>query len=178
MKSAICLVVGVVFCGVSCLAQRSPGAGNESSAQTNPGYTITLTQPTSSFSVGSEIKVAMTITNITSGDIFWSDVVSTDKDSRYRGFHFLLMKDGKEVETTFFHRKISGRQRQGDPDEVDNGDAMLLPKPPGIMFAITLDLKRLYQIAEPGKYTLQVARIVEDNKTIVHSNTITLNVVP
>jgi hypothetical protein len=178
MKSAICLVVGAVFCGVSCLAQSSAGTENESSAQANPGYTITLTQPTSSISVGSRIMVPMTIRNITKGDIFWNAVWSTDKDSWHSGFRFLLTKDGKEVETTFHHRIISGRQRPGDPSEVDSGSTILLPKPPGIMFEMTIDLKRLYEITEPGKYVFKVTRTAEDNKTIVHSNTVILNIVP
>ena len=46
------------------------------------------------------------------------------------------------------------------------------------MFVITVDLKRLYQITEPGQYTLEISRVAEDDKTIVHSNTVTLNIVP
>jgi hypothetical protein len=73
---------------------------------------------------------------------------------------------------------MSGRQRAKDPVEVLSESTILLPKPPGTMFVHTVDLKRLYQIAEPGRYTLDVSRIAEDDKTIVHSNTITLNIVP
>lgn len=177
MKSTICLVFAMTFCKVFCLAQTTSSTGYGSSNQVNSSYSISLAQPVSAFTLSSEIKVPMTITNITNGDIFWSAVVGTDKDTWSRGFHFLLMKDGKEVETTFFHRKITGRQRHGDPDEVDRGDTVLLPKPPGIIFVLTIDLKRLYQITEPGKYTLQVTRMAEDNMTITRSNIVTLEIV-
>jgi len=177
VKSAMCMAMVLTCYGSVCLAQSSPNAGSGTPALSPPGYTITLTQPASSFSLGSEIKIPMTITNITGGDVFWQAVWSTDKESWYRGFRFLLTKDGKEVETTFFHRKISGRQRQGDPNEVESGSTVVLPKPPGIMFVITIDLKRLYDISEPGKYTLEVTRFAGDNKTVVHSNAVTLNIV-
>jgi hypothetical protein len=90
----------------------------------------------------------------------------------------MLKKDGREVETTLFHRKITGRQREGDPKEIDEGGTVLIAYPPGIMFTSKIDLRRLYEIIEPGQYTLEISRIAEDNKTVVHSNTVTLNIVP
>jgi hypothetical protein len=47
------------------------------------------------------------------------------------------------------------------------------PTPP-----VRLDLKRLYEIEEPGVYTLYVSRLDENSKTTVRSNTLTLNIVP
>jgi hypothetical protein len=170
-----CVIV-LTLSGVCCLAQNSSDAENESSGQVNTNYTITLTQPTSSFGLRSPIKIPMTIRNVTSGDIFWRAVWSSDQNAWYSGFRFLLTKDGKEVETTFFHRRISGRQRQGDPDEVDSGSTILLPEPSGIMFVMMVDLDRLYEIREPGLYNLVITRLAEDDKTIVRSNAVTLDI--
>jgi hypothetical protein len=178
MKSTICLVMGAAWFGALCLAQTSSGAGNDVPAQVHPAYTITLAEPTGPLSLGSEIKVPMTVTNVTGGDILWRAVRSADSSAWHRGFRFLLTNNGKEVETTVFHRKIAGRQRQGDPNEVDRGSTILLSKAPGIMFVILVDLRRLYEIKEPGKYKLQISRVAEDDKTIVSSNTVTLTIVP
>lgn len=169
-----------MFYGICCFgsAQTSPAVGKGTPVSAAPGYTLTLTQPSNQFSLALPIQVTMTIKNTTNGDILWSASRSTDKEPWYPDFHYLLKKDGKEVETTFFHRKISGRQRMDDPSEVLSGSTILLPKPPGTMFVITVDLKRLYQITEPGQYTLEISRVAEDDKTIVHSNTVTLNIVP
>jgi len=41
-----------------------------------------------------------------------------------------------------------------------------------------IDLKRLYEIKEPGVYTLDVSRFDEDSKTMVRSKTLTLKIVP
>jgi hypothetical protein len=46
------------------------------------------------------------------------------------------------------------------------------------MFVMTIDLKRLYQITEPGDYTLEVSRDAEDDKTVVHSNSLALKILP
>jgi len=178
MKSTICLVMGAAWFGALCLAQTSSGAGNDVSSQVHPAYSITLTEPTGPLSLGSEIKVAMTITNVTGGDISWMAVRSTDSSAWHRGFRFLLTNNGKEVETTVLHRRISGRQRQGDPSEVDRGTTILLSKAPGIMFVIVVDLQRLYEIKQPGEYRFEVSRVAEDDKTVVSSNTVTLNIIP
>ena len=180
MRFADRLAVVLAISAISCFgqAQTSPAVSNQNSASNTAGYTITLAQPSNPFHLDSSMQVTMTITNITDGDVFWRAIRGTEKDSWYPGFHFELKKDGKEAETTFFHRKASGRQRPDDPAEVWSGSTILLPKPPGIMFVMTIDLKRLYQITEPGEYTFEVSRVAEDEKTVVHSNSVTLKVVP
>lgn len=181
MKVTHCLAtVMMMLSGFCCVgsAQTATLAGNRTSVPRAQGYTITLTQPTISFSLDLPIQVTMRIKNVTKGDLLWRASRGTDKDSWYPDFRYLLRKDGKEVETTFFHRKISGRQRSEDPAEVSSGSTILLPKPPGTMFVITVDLKRLYQITEAGEYTLEVSHADEDDKTFVHSNIVTLNIVP
>jgi hypothetical protein len=82
------------------------------------------------------------------------------------------------VETTFFYRKITGRQRPDDPEEVWAGSYFPVLHPPGLIYQMTIDLKRLYEIKEPGVYTLEVSRFDQDHKTKVRSNTLTLKIAP
>jgi len=89
-----------------------------------------------------------------------------------------LERNGHEVETTFFHRKITGRNRLGDPNEVYAGSSVVFPNPPGKMFEMKIDLKRLYQITEPGEYTLHVSRYDEESKTTVDANAVTIRIEP
>ena len=93
-------------------------------------------------------------------------------------FTYLLVKDGREVETTFFHRKISGRNRSDGRPEVWTGSSILRPRPPGTIFVMPIDLNRLYEIKQPGAYLLDVSRFDEDSKTTVRSKTLTLKIVP
>ena len=175
-RLVVVLAISVICCFGQ--AQTSPAVSNQNAASSASGYTITLAHPSKPFHLDSSMQATMTITNITDGDVFWRAIRSAEKDSWYSGFHFELKKDGKEAETTFFHRKASGRQRPDDPAEVWSGSTILLPKPPGIMFVMTIDLKHLYQITETGEYTLEVSRVAEDEKTFVHSNSVTVKIVP
>ena len=44
------------------------------------------------------------------------------------------------------------------------------------MFVMMVDLDRLYEIREPGLYNLVITRLAEDDKTIVRSNAVTLDI--
>jgi hypothetical protein len=45
------------------------------------------------------------------------------------------------------------------------------------MFEITINLKQLYEITEPGRYMLVVSRFDDYTKETVQSNTVTLTIV-
>lgn len=144
--------------------------------QANPGFSIVIGASTAAVRLTNPIEVTITVTNDTDHAIYWSSFVG--KDSQYAAFHYDLELKGHEAETTFFHRKMSGRNRPGDPHEVFGGSFVLLPHPPGKMFEMKINLKRLYRITEPGKYTLQVSRYDATTKTTVHSNTLLLTIEP
>jgi hypothetical protein len=132
-------------------------------------------QPASPFYLGTPINVTFTVRNVTGTDIYLSS--TKGKDGILCDFRFFLARGGREVETTFLHRKMTGRNREGDPSEVWSGSSILLPHPPGTIFVITVDLRRLYEITEPGEYTLDVSR-QEDNQARVRAKTVTLKIVP
>jgi hypothetical protein len=118
----------------------------------------------------------VTVTNVSSEEIDWRSDRSSD--TVYRAFTVMLTKNGSEVETTVFDRKITGRHRTSDPREVQPGSSISLPHPPGKMFVMTIDLTRLYEITAPGVYTLVLSRYDDYSKTTVRSNTVNLNIVP
>jgi hypothetical protein len=124
--------------------------------------------------VGVPILVTVTVTNISGTDAAWPS--ERGQNGAYKEFGYLLTKDGREVETTFFHRRITGRQRPDDPLEVESGSTILLLHPPGVMFRFKIDLKRLYEIQEPGVYTLEATLFDDYSKTKVHSNKLTLKI--
>jgi hypothetical protein len=174
MKLTTAFAVVLLLAGLCCKGQSaSDGA---ISAKSIPGYTIKISPPSDQIRLGSPINIKATVTNISGSDIYWD--LDRSSDSVYKAFRILLMKDGHEVEMTFFHRKVTGRQRPDDPDEVETGSSIAIAHPPGLMFTVELDLRRLYKITKPGIYTLTLSRAEEDNKTVVHSNTVTLDIVP
>jgi len=168
--------MAVLLFGPCCFGQAPPNATTGKPTTSNPVFSITIDPPASPIRLGSPINVTVTMTNIGGEEIY----LASDKGpkAKYMGLTFLLMKSGREIETTVLHRKISGRQRPDDPEEVEHGSSIVLSYPPGTIFARTIDLKQLYQITQPGLYTLDVSRFDDYSKTIVRSKTLTLNIVP
>jgi hypothetical protein len=142
-----------------------------------PAFSLVADASASPSRLRGPITIDVTVTNVSAKEIYWT--FDRGKNATYKVFSVLLMKDGKEVETTFFHRKLTGRQRPDDPVEVENGSSMPFgPYPPGKMFVLRIDLNRLYEITEPGIYTVEVSRFDEYSKTTVHSISLTVKVVP
>jgi hypothetical protein len=119
----VAAIVGL-FIGAQNIAQKRPDIETHRSAALHLSYSITLTGPTGPVRIGVPIEVVATFTNETDGDLYWSSGVG--KDSVYRAFKFILTKNGHEAPTTFFHRKVSGRQEPGDPHEVAGGSSITL----------------------------------------------------
>jgi hypothetical protein len=175
MKASKLLAVVTLLLGLQCSAQTESDASVSQNGSLEPGYTITVAPPAGPIRLGSSIKIDITVKNVSGGDIYWR---SYRPDTAYRAFRFMLKKDGPEVETTFLHRMITNRLRQNDPSIGTAGSSIVSSVPPGAAFVINVDLKQLYEITEAGQYTLDISRIEEDNKTIVHANTMVLKVEP
>lgn len=169
MKRIIIFVI-LAIVGRCCSAQTS-----QSPAAPQPAFSITLSAPAGPISAASPIEIGVTVQNISGKDISWQAAFG---DTAYKAFHFSLAKGGREVETTFLHRKITGKNRSGDPPEVSGGSSIVAPFAAGKSIVQTIDLKRLYQITEPGLYTLEVSRFDDESTTMVHSKTLTLKIVP
>jgi hypothetical protein len=168
-------VVLVPLLGLCCFGQTSSNAAANRSTTVDPGYSIMVAPPADPIRLGSPINVTVTVKNISEREIYWRSEFS---DTAYRAFSVLLMKNGSEVETTSFGRKVRGQQRPGDPPDVEGGGSILSSVAPGKSFSLTLDLKRLYEITEPGLYTLDVSRMEDGNAANVRAKTLTLKVVP
>jgi len=167
MKRLIIFVtLGLI--GYCCGAQTSP-----SPAGPQPSFSITLSPPVGTIKAGSAIEIGITVQNVSGKDITWEAEFG---DTAYKAFHFMLIKEDHEVETTFFHRKIRGKPRPEDPDDVSNGSSFLGTLAAGKSIVQTIDLKRLYQITEPGSYTLDVSRYDDESKRMVSAKTLTLKI--
>jgi len=156
----------------TCGAQTNPVRSTEPTSK--PGFSIRVVLPVAPFKIGEPAVVTVIVKNNTNHNILWNSLLSTSKDAPYLCCQFLLELNGKEVETTYFHRYITGRQKPGDPVKVLSGSYILLPKPPGPMFRMKIDLARLYKITAPGNYTLHVSRYDDFSRTTVHAIAVTI----
>lgn len=175
MKWINSFTMAIFLFGPCCFAQTPPNAVNDKSATLKPEFSIVVTPPAGPIKLGVPVNVSVTVTNVSGKEIYW---MAESPDTAYRALNILLKKEGRKVETTAFHRKITGTQRRDDPADVELGNATVSPIPPGKSFTLSIDLTRLYEITEPGVYTLGLGRYDENTKTSVFSNTLTLNIVP
>lgn len=160
-----------------CFAQAQPRAAAQK-PNTKPEFTLHIAAVSHPLSLSGPINVFITATNVTNHTIGW--VVNFHKDSKYYGFRYHLERNGNAVATTFFNRMTAGQFLPGDdPGRVPgalNGNYIPFPHAPGRMFKTKIDLKRLFKITQPGKYTFQVSRYDTVSKTTVRSNTIHLTI--
>jgi hypothetical protein len=152
-----------------CQAQTHPELAR------TPEYSITIAAVDQSLTVGKPINIQVSVKNITDKDIWWRAEFG---DTAYKAFQFSFTKNGRDVGTTFFHRKVKGKQRDGDPEQVSGGGSVVSALAPGKSVTFTLDLRRLYEITEPGDYMLEVSREAEDGKRVIRSNTLRLTIGP
>lgn len=141
-----------------------------------PGFSVRVASSDAPIKLAGPINATITVTNDTNHDIFWSSDIS--KETQYTAFRYHLERNGHELETTSFHPYVSGMNRPGDPSGVYAATSILVSHPPGKMFEMTIDLKRLYQITEPGEYSFHVSRYDEVTQTTVSSNTLLLKIEP
>lgn len=175
MRMNTVFVISGLLAASCCFGQTAPNAATAKSRTMNPGYTITVSPAADPIHLGTRINITITVKNTSGKENFWR---SDSGDTAYKAFRFLLTQNGHECELTFFHRKVTGRNRPGDPAEVAAGSSIVAPVAPGQSFAFAIDLMRLYEITQPGTYKLDVSRFEEFSKTTVHAKPITFQVVP
>ncbi len=169
--SILCLVL-------PCSGQPMGGKARPAIESGKPNYTITITAPSGPLSLKAPLLIETYYTNITSSDIYMVAVICSTCTAE----RILLTKDGKEVETTPWQRVTTGRGEPSDWKLFPSRDANTRSYRyrPGIFWKVNLDLRKFYNITEPGQYKLTASRTEEtkDGKIVVRSNTVTLDIVP
>lgn len=172
-------IVRVQHLLIALMLVASCGFGQTTATQkpssTSPAISISVVPPSDPVHLGSPILLKVTVKNISGRLIGWE---SAHQDTAYQAFNVSLEQKNRKVETTRFHRKMKNEQRPDDPPEVKNTDTTLFQFEPGESLTFTIDVTKLYQITEPGTYTLDVSRFDDTSKTTVHAKPVTLEIVP
>jgi hypothetical protein len=167
------LAMLVLWCAPYCFGQSGAAEAPPKLSSANPTFSISVTPAPGPLRLGAPINLTITAKNVSDKDIPWE---SEQGDTAYKAFGFSLTKNGRKIETTLFHRRIRQETR---PDESPGnlfGSSILSSLHPGESLTFKIDLNRLYEIAEPGTYSLDVARMDNYNLTPVHAKTVTLEI--
>ena len=166
--------MAALLAGTCSVAQVGPSSSRPAPA--SPRFTIVIGPVENPCKAGGPLLVTFLVTNISDEKIAWRS--ERAGEIALKEYSYLLRRDGREAKTTVLNRRLTGRQRPDDPPEVEQSTSILLLHSQGVMFTIKVDLTRLYEINEPGEYTLDISRFDEDSNTAVHSNTLRFKVSP
>jgi hypothetical protein len=139
-------------------------------------FSLTVTTPQSIITAGAELRVQVTLKNITDHDIFVSRDFARETAERN---YVIDVRDesGQIAPDTAYNRK---RKDPGDAKHpnVRYGSHMLETLKPGEELNDDAVVTKLYDITLPGKYSLQVSRQSSDapGGNIVKSNKIGITV--
>ena len=174
MRRGFGLGSAIMMLTLCCHAQTTKSGESAKNDAPKPNFSLDISSPSNPVRLGSQLKVTLMVTNISGGEIGWE---SYRPDTAYRGFGFLLTKDGREVETTPYHRFLSGRIRPDDPLSGGAFSSIVFQVKPGTVLTEAIDLGDLYFVTEPGEYKLEVSRFDDSTKSTARSNALVLKIV-
>jgi hypothetical protein len=158
-----------------------PGGGQQqdsTSAVVGSPLAITLSTTTDQSKVGEPIPVVVTLTNVSKTLVRLRVLGLPEGSYRGLGWRFTLMTaDGHKVPKTAFHRAISGEYLPGDPAIDVDPDFINYVLKPGMSDRTTIDVRKLFNISQPGLYFFSVEMPVnKDSKVAIESQPLRLNV--
>ena len=135
-------------------------------------FSIAISAPQTVVKSGSDVTVNIALTNAS------GDKINVGQDVSRKGeFHYQFdIRDGKRnhATKTKYFRSLRG-------DEVGRGavimrGTIIRTLQPGQTLLDEVNLTKLFDLNQPGKYTIQVERRDEDSKIVVKSNVIEVTV--
>jgi hypothetical protein len=148
------------------------------SQSSGPKFSYSLSLPQTVVKAGSTVRLNITVKNVSGGAIKYFKTVGTAET----GYNIVVTDgEGKSPMETSYGRKLHGKE-----PFLDHHSEMLVSLNPGETVQEFVYLNNIYDLSQPGKYTVQVknttyasdADVKSGIKTDVKSNTVTLTVTP
>ncbi len=158
---------------MSLLAPLRTDAQCKNTYDEHPATSLTISQVRDSLKIGSPILVRMILTNNSNHDI------SVGRDVRERDYQVEVRDANGDlaVDTKYGHaRNGHADPNSFTPDELRSNVYCVNVKA-GETSVFEVDVSKLYEIAKPGKYTVQLQKLDPVSVTIVKSNKITLDLI-
>jgi hypothetical protein len=169
LTRVVLTVVGWGFAAMIC--------GAEVGATQQP-FSLTISTPQSTVKAGTEVKVNITMMNITNHEIYYVAPITGRETDLQSGFRTDVRdSQGKPAIETTWGLKVHGTDPHRRPF---SGSVVSWPisLKPGQVFEKELTISKEYNLNEPGKYTIQVDRSDTQSDVVIKSNVITVTVTP
>lgn len=167
--SRLLLFVTVAICTIA--AQPA----NSDRPQQPAPFTIEISAQQNTH-VGAPLQLHVKITNASKKNI----ILSQDMTKKAEFFNTIYVRDagGIELVKTDRHRAFRMEPLSTAQPTGFTFNDFAVQLQPGEAIQDETDIRTLYEIDQPGKYTIQVQRVDNETKTTVKSNTITVTIVP
>jgi hypothetical protein len=153
------------------LATASVSLAQSTQANRKPSFSITLSTPDGVVKPGSNVMLEVVLKNtsdqdISAGELLGGAELNYDIDVRD--------SKGDLATETQYGRRIHGK----DPNPGHGGSGVARALKPGETQKTKTFLNRVYDLSQPGSYTVQAQTRDPNSNMIVKSNTITFTVTP
>ena len=157
---------------------ESRGQAASSGAASKPSFTLSVTASDNDIKIGAAVQVDVTMKNISSQTIeVWRNALGQEglvyemNVTDERGAAPLDTKFGKDIKGL----KDPAFLTPDTPIHMSGGWVTLKP---GETLTDRLNISKLYNLAQPGKFAIQVRRFDDESKTFVKSNSISVTIHP
>lgn len=150
-------------------------------------FSLTIRTSQDVVKAGSEVLVLITLTNISDHDLY--DSVPVTSSPAGENSYGIEIRNDKGVRAPLTRYGYIARGEVPPPEmnasqpgewmgSLFTGSVLLVTVEPGKTSGAAIRANELYDLSRPGKYSIQVTKRDDENKTIVTSNTITVTVAP
>ncbi len=138
---------------------------------------ITISTAKGTVKSGSDVTVEVIFTNTSKANIvFASGAKREDQGELDYTVHVRDSSSARAPETKRGHLLRTGEDSPGGETYLIISSTMNIDVPPGGTVKREILLNRLYDLSKPGKYTIQVERIIGASAVLTKSNVLTITV--
>ena len=166
------------FLALSILASSAGAGAQSTNAPAKPKkapFSIGISTPTATVRAGSEVIVNIVLTNTSNRELN----IDITKAQEPGEIDFAL--DVRDAKGNAAPHTTWGRRLQGDGSSLPppmESSSLEVPLKRGKSTRSRIIVNRLYDVSQPGKYTIQVGRSDPYTAAIALSNTLTVTVIP
>ncbi len=171
MRNYLKLLARLIIFSLSCVASHHAyGQCSQPKQDAKPATVLAITAAQESIAAGSPVWVELTVTNKSKHEIsLWREVSGRDFQVEVKDHKGKFAKDTKYG----YSRNGRADPARLTPEDL-SGSGACVTLGPGKSLSYKLDISKLYDLTQPGEYTIQAERSDSESTATVKSNKIVI----
>jgi hypothetical protein len=145
---------------------------------TKPPFSIHISTSKDTVKAGTEIELKIVVKNISNHEIGFTR--SNGKDQAELSYYTVQIRDvkGNSAPETILSRVLRGEDVPSQGPWVLNGSDVMYRLRPGDTLDDEMIVNKLFNLSEPGRYTIQKQRADDSSGVVARSNQVTISITP